>query len=129
MMVVVGKTSFIAREFLATQDRAYTTAVGHAELGKIKEIPNITCIINFAFAPELYNGIYHPDLDIDKKLAVFAAARGIHYVMMSSRKVYNTECQWDAREDALATGQDSYGKNKIRIEQELVQLLGSKLTI
>ena len=129
MIVVVGKTSFIAREFLATQDRAYTTAVGHAELGKIKDIPNITCIINFAFAPELYNGIYHPELDIDKKLAVFAAARGIHYVMMSSRKVYNAECQWGAREDALVAGQDSYGKNKILIEQELVQLLGSKLTI
>lgn len=129
MIVVVGKTSFIAREFLATQDRATITAVGHDELGKIKDIPNITSIINFAFAPELYNGTYQSELDIDRKLGVFTAARGIHYVMMSSRKVYNPECQWGAREDALATGQDSYGKNKIRIEQELVQLLGSKLTI
>ena len=129
MIVVVGKTSFIAREFLATQDGASTTSVGHAELEKIKNIPGITCIINFAFAPELYNGIYQPDLDIDKKLGVFAAAHGIHYVMMSSRKVYNADCQWGAREDALATGQDSYGKNKIRIEQELVHLLGTKLTI
>jgi len=129
MIVVVGKTSFIAREFLATQDRAATTAIGHAELGKIKDIPNITCIVNFAFAPELYNGVYQPEADIDRKLGAIAAERGIHYVMMSSRKVYSAECQWDAREDALATGQDSYGKNKIRIEQELVQLLGSKLTI
>jgi len=129
MMVVVGKTSFIAREFLATQDKAFTTAVGHTELGKIKHIPNITCIINFAFASDLYNGFYLPELDIDKKLAVFAAAHGIHYVMMSSRKVYSVEHQWGAREDALSTGQDNYGKNKIRIEQELSQLLGSKLTI
>ena len=129
MIVVVGETSFIAREFLATQDRAATVAVGHAELGNIKDIPDITCIINFAFAPELYIGTYQSELDIDRKLGVLAAARGIHYVMMSSRKVYNPEYQWGVREDALATGQDSYGKNKIRIEQELVQLLGSKLTI
>lgn len=129
MIVVVGKTSFIAREFLATQDSATITALGHAELGKIKDIPNITCIINFAFAPELYNGIYELELDIDRKLGAFAAARRIHYVMMSSRKVYNAECQWGAREDALVAGQDSYGKNKILIEQELVQLLGSRLTI
>jgi len=129
MIVVVGKTSFIAREFLATQDRAAVTAVGHAELGKFKDIPKITCIINFAYAPELYNGPYQPELDIDRKLGKFAATQGIHYVMMSSRKVYNADIQWGAREDALATGQDNYGKNKIRIEHELVQLLGSKLTI
>lgn len=129
MIVVIGKTSFIARQFLATHDRATTIAVGHAELGKVKNIPDITSIINFAFAPELYNGIYQSELDIDRKCGAIAAERGIHYVMMSSRKVYNDECQWNAREDALAKGQDSYGKNKIRIEQELVQLLGSRLTI
>ncbi|CAM8659895.1 WcaG Nucleoside-diphosphate-sugar epimerases [Oxalobacteraceae bacterium] len=129
MIVVVGKTSFIAREFLATQDRTIAAAIGHAELGKIKDIPNITCIVNFAFAPELYSGLYQPELDIDRKLGAFAATYRIHYVMISSRKVYDAEFQWGAREDALATGQDSYGKNKIRCEQELVQLLGSKLTI
>jgi UDP-glucose 4-epimerase len=129
MIVVIGKTSFIAKEFFATQDKASIIRLGHEELTRIEVIPDITCVVNFAFAPELYRGPYKPELDIDRKLAVFAATRGIHYVMISSRKVYSADYQWGAREDALATGQDDYGKNKIRIEQELLQLLGSRLTI
>ena len=129
MVVVVGNTSFIARKFLALQDSTTIVSVGYAELSKIKDINNITCIINFAYAPELYHGPYQSELDIDKKIGTFAATHGVHYVMMSSRKVYHPDCQWGAREDSLATGQDIYGKNKVRIEQYLSQLLGSKLTI
>lgn len=129
MILVVGRSSFIAREFLKTSDQVSIVSVRHFELEKIWNISNIDCIVNFAFAPGMYTDAYSPEIDVDRKLGAFAAARGIHYVMMSSRKVYGASVQWNAREEALVTGQDAYGRNKIRVEQILQEMLGSKLTI
>jgi dTDP-4-dehydrorhamnose reductase/UDP-glucose 4-epimerase len=49
--------------------------------------------------------------------------------MISSRRVYAREAQWNASETAAAPGLDAYGRNKARIESELRERLGERLTI
>jgi dTDP-4-dehydrorhamnose reductase/UDP-glucose 4-epimerase len=129
MILVVGKNSFISKEFLANYDQSLIYSISHTDIEKIKDLSNIDCVVNFAYSPNLYINTYTPEIDIDQKLAIFAAERGIHYVMISSRRVYKKSEQWGANEDSCATGLDVYGKNKILIEKNLERLLEPKLTI
>lgn len=104
-------------------------SIKYSELKKITNIQNVECIVNFSFAPEFYSKEYVPEFDVDRRIGEYAAIHKIHYVMISSRKVYDSVNQWNVCEDAALVGQDAYGRNKIIIEQQLQQLLGSKLTI
>ncbi len=129
MILVVGNNSFLAKEFLARAQGLLVRAVSHTEIDDEEVFRDISCIVNFSFSPALCEQHYVQSLDIDARLAHLAADSGAHYVMLSSRKVYQEAIQWGAREDAHATGADIYGQNKLRIEKELVAALGSRLTI
>jgi len=129
MIVLVGPSSFLAREFLKLSNGFPIVSLKHSEFSRIQDIPNVECVINFAFAPELYTQDYRTALDIDSKLGRYVAGKGIHYVMVSSRKVYSHDAQWNAREDSPAAGQDAYGRNKLLIEESLIKILGNNLTI
>lgn len=129
MVLVVGKNSFIAREFLSMMDPGMFRDISHRQLTH-EVLKGINCIINFAFAPEMHRDPYQEGLDIDLQLAkAIIDLPHIHYVMISSRKVYAASCQWNANEEDLVDGLDNYGKNKLRIERKLTELLGSRLTI
>lgn len=129
MILVVGHNSFLAREFLARSQGLPVRAIGHAEAVDARMLKNITCIVNFSFSPALYEQDYVYSLDIDARLARAVGDADVHYVMISSRKVYQEAIQWGAREDAHATGSDTYGRNKLRIETDLAKVLGDRLTI
>lgn len=129
MILIVGGNSFLAKEFLAASKGLSLTCIRHTEIDKLDTFNEVECIVNFSFAPTLYSSAYDLSLDIDSKLGAFAADHGIHYVMISSRKVYHQDAQWNAQEDSLATGLDVYGKNKLHIEKRLIKTLGTNLTI
>lgn len=129
MILIVGKHSYLAKEFLAANHSLPIRAIGHEGISDLANFDDVDCIVNFAFAPQLHSKAYDPALDIDTKLAIQAAARGIHYVMLSSRKVYPANLEWNAEESATVTGIDEYGRNKVRIEENLRDMLGARLTI
>ena len=104
-------------------------AVGYLDADNPEIYRNITCLVNFAFSPYLYEERYVESHDIDLRIALNASNLGIHYVMLSSRKVYQGAIQWGAREDLHVTGVDTYGSNKVFVESRLMRLLGDKLTI
>ena len=126
-VVVVGRGSFLAREFVARHGDVVAAALGHAEADK-RALAGASAVVNFSFAPELHRERYAEALDVDRRLAA-ALEPQAHYVMISSRRVYPAAGQWNAREDQPATGIDVYGANKARIERELQALLGSRLTV
>lgn len=128
MLLLVGGKSFIAREFIERSDRPLR-AVSHMEVTDADVWSDVDCVVNFAFSPLLHTQTYCPDEDIDLRLAEVARDRGCHYVMISSRRVYNREAQWGATESSLAMGADVYGANKVKIERNLAGLLGERLTI
>lgn len=128
-LVVVGRSSLLAREFAARHGDLVARTVGHAEARSEAAFAGARCIVNFAFAPALETQPYDRALDIDLHIAERAARHGVHYIMISSRRVYARESQWNATETMPAPGMDAYGRNKARIEAALRALLGERLTV
>jgi len=128
-LLVVGRNSLLAREFMERHGDLVARAVGHAQALEEAVFAGARCVVNFAFDPALEAQPYARALDIDLRIAGCAAARGLHYVMVSSRRVYAFDGQWNAAETAPAPGMDVYGSNKARIERELRALLGHRLTV
>jgi len=127
--IIVGQGSLLAREFAARHADIVLRAVRHGEAADPAVYEGARCVVNFAFAPGLETLAYEPALDIDLRVAQRAARRGMHYVMISSRRVYAAAAQWNAAESLPAPGMDAYGRNKARIEGEMQAQLGERLTI
>ncbi len=128
-LLVIGRNSHLAREFMARHPDLPLRAIGHGEVDDPAHYDGVASAVNFAFAPALHDGPYDVALDIDARVARHAAARGIHYVMLSSRRVYQAGLQWNAAEDAEVAGLDTYGRNKLRVERDLRVAMGDRLTI
>lgn len=128
-LIVVGRNSLLAREFTARHGGAVRRVLGHAQAGEDAAYEGAACVVNFAFAPALEADDYDASLDVDLRIAERAAVRGLHFIMISSRRVYAAEAQWNADESRPAPGMDAYGRNKAHIEKELRARLGDRLTV
>lgn len=128
-VLVIGRNSHLAREFMARHADLPLRAIGHGEADDPIHYDGVACAVNFAFAPGLHDRPYEEALDVDARAAGRAAARGIHYVMLSSRRVYQAGLQWNAAEGADVAGLDAYGRNKLRVERGLQAAMGERLTI
>ena len=129
VVLVVGSGSFLAREFVSSSSGLAIRAVRHDAYLDASIFDNVACVVNFAFHPSFHVTDYGSDRDIDLCWARNAVQRSLHYVMLSSRRVYDKEVQWHARESDPASGLDIYGKNKVIVEKALQVLLGDHLTI
>jgi hypothetical protein len=73
---------------------------------------------------------YDEDHDLDLRWARLARQADLHYVMLSSRKVYAEDEQFGACEESKVVGLDAYGRNKVETEKRLRDTLPpGKLTI
>ena len=128
-LVLIGRNSLLAREFAARHAGLVRRVLGHAQAGDAAAYEGAHCVVNFAFAPALEAQPYDAAQDVDLRIAELAAARGLHYVMLSSRRVYAADAQWNAKEAQPAPGMDAYGRNKARIEALLRERLDGRLTV
>jgi dTDP-4-dehydrorhamnose reductase/UDP-glucose 4-epimerase len=127
-VLVVGHHSFIARHFVAAWEHQIS-AVGHDAIDRSDLLDGIDRAISFARHPLLGSEGYRPaTMDPDLRLAERVAGRGIHYVMLSSRKVYAPSGR-PLAETAPTGPQDRYGQHKLAIEGALRERLGARLTI
>jgi dTDP-4-dehydrorhamnose reductase/UDP-glucose 4-epimerase len=107
---------------------SWRTASARAPL-QGSDLDGIDTVINFALTQEYRMSDYDESHDIDLRLARAVADRPIRYILLSSRKVYAMEGQFNASEDGPIEPQGHYGLNKYRTEQLLTDLLGDRLTI
>lgn len=128
-ILIVGKSSVLGKAFSAKNADLSIRQVGHNQIDQAGLFEGVDVVVNFAFAPDFFVQPYSDACDIDLRIAEHAARYSTHYIMVSSRKVYAPEAQWDACEDSPVIGIDHYGRNKLRIEEKLIQKLGDKLTI
>lgn len=128
-LLVIGRRSWLAREFLSRHGDLAPRAIRHDEVDEPAHYEGIASVVNFAFHPALHEGPYEAALDVDARAARHAAGRGARYVMVSSRRVYARAAQWNAVEDSDSSGLDAYGRNKARVEAGLRDLLGARLTV
>ncbi|MEJ0024603.1 MAG: NAD(P)-dependent oxidoreductase [Rhizomicrobium sp.] len=118
-LVLVGRTSFLAGYVsqAAASEGVETLWLGRSEDMSAHLRPGDR-VVNFAISPGYQSGPYSEDADCDLSVARQAVRCGARVVMLSTRRVYPAEARWNAREDALATGDEThYGRNKARTEQ------------
>ena len=130
-VVVVGKTSFLARsirERLGDNGWRYLT---HEEAVEDESwINSASCVINFAFHPDLKVDPYRESLDFDLELARMIRDRPIHYIMSSSRLVYGHDPQnFNLSENHPVHPEGVYGRNKLVTERNLLLALRDRLTV
>ncbi len=90
----------------------------------------LDCLINCSFDPRLNSEPYDESCDTDLRWARVAARADVHFVMLSSRKVYAEHEQFGAREDSRILGLDAYGRNKVETEKRLRDIVpDERLTI
>ena len=128
-ILVIGRSSILAKGFVAQNPDLLIRQVGHDDIDEPGLFDGVKVLINFAFAPEFYLQPYTRLYDIDLRIAERIAHHSIHYIMISSRKVYSPEAQWNAAEISMTSGMDVYGRNKVEIESALNRILGSSLTV
>jgi dTDP-4-dehydrorhamnose reductase/UDP-glucose 4-epimerase len=128
-ILVVGRGSFLARGFAGVAGRPACRFVSHSELGDPGVFEGVGRIVNFALDPRWRAEDCPPEADLDLHLGRVAADRGLGYVMLSTRKVYRADRQWDADEDAPLGPADAYGRNKLASERRLGEILGDRLLV
>lgn len=127
-VLVIGKTSFLARRFLALSTRDDCVAVSHNDVDRPGLFDGVDVVVNFAFDPRMRSDPYASEHDFDNSLAerIPPATR---LIMLSSRMVYGTEQARGASEEMEPVGLNLYGKNKLVTERRLRERLGGRVTI
>ncbi len=130
-LLVIGKNSFLARRFLQlTLLNKQLITLSHHEFEDFCNYENITTILNFAIHPNYFTSSYNETNDFELKVAKMAAKKKIHYIMISSRMVYQpTSPGTLLTEESSLQPVTTYGKNKLITEKHLQELLGNQLTI
>lgn len=133
-ILVVGRNSVLAGAFAACPARPACRFVSHGDLADPSVFDGIRTVVNFALNPDTRRAPYDPAADADLTVGRAAADRGLGFVLMSTRKVYDPAVlaafgSGGAAEDAPLGPTDHYGANKLRTEEALRALLGERLTV
>lgn len=129
-VLLVGKNSFLAREVLGIQsDDLFLDAVSHsAGLASVDAV-SYDAVINMAYDPWFMRQLYQEQIDFDLAVAKRVAKSRAHFVMMSTRRVYGAAAPFHITEECHPEPTEHYGRNKLRSENAVRDLLGSRCTI
>lgn len=128
MTVVVGKSSFLAREMAKNIASSGWLFLSHGEaLAQPGWLDEATVVVNFAFSPRFKKQAYDTQSDVDSFLAKMIGARPVHYIMMSSRMVYGQTDKGLGLTEAQPTQPSNpYGESKLLVERSLESILGAE---
>lgn len=127
-ILVFARNSFLARQVISALPAGACVPVSHDAVERTDLLDGIATVISFALSPDLRRDDYDLDGDPDVRLAQRIGERPIRHVMLSTRKVYAPSARPLSERDPLRPS-DAYGRNKLRIEQRLRDLLGDRLTV
>jgi len=128
-LLLLGKNSFIAQHLLAILSPERVIAKSHGDLNDPTLLDGIDIVLNCARHPNSNRDDYpFEQLDPDLLIAKRIGERDIPMIMLSSRKVYASS-DGPLREQSLLSPSDAYGRNKLRAEQAVDDILGERLTI
>ena len=128
-LLVVGRTSFLARHTLAALGERPARAVSHDQLDDPRLLDGVGCAVSFAKHPGIHRDGYDLERDDpDVRLARRIGERPVRFLMLSSRKVY-APAERPLHETMPLGPTDAYGRNKLAVEQRLRALLGERLVV
>jgi len=121
--LIVGKNSFIAKT--AYQNINDAEKISYGDIDKVN-LNEYNTILNCAITNEYRTEVYDEEKDLDIQLARIAEQYGMHYVMISTRKVYGTSNDLKTYdEESELNPNDRYGENKLISEYKIMDLMES----
>ncbi len=124
--LVIGKTSFIAKELAKLED---FDIVGYNNIHHV-DFSKYDCVVNCALNPTFKTQPYDQEKDVDYQMAKLSYESGCNYVMLSTRKVYGSYA--DLRtftEESQTNPFDFYSENKLISEYKIQKEFGDKSVI
>jgi dTDP-4-dehydrorhamnose reductase len=122
-VLVVGENSFIAKHLL-TFDRISCYNFNSVNLSQYNTV--INCALNPLYKTEIYKENYDVDLDVGKK----TCDSGLHYIMLSTSKVYGNSNELKIyNEEDVCFPYDYYSENKLITEKKILQNYSQQVTI
>ena len=116
---IVGGSSFTAKTLIARAGNEHARVFDARKVPTDGDLDGLDCLINCAFNPRMNSEPYDESQDLDVQWARLAAKNDVHFIMLSSRRVYAEEEQFGAREESKTVGIDGYGRNKLETEKRL----------
>lgn len=129
-VLLIGQNSLLARatRAISSLDLLIDSVSHSTPLSEIA-FDAYDVVLNMAYAPSYMRASYEEATDFDLKVAQHVAASNSFYVMISTRRVYGPAEAFSLTEDRIPSPVDHYGRNKLRTETTVQQLLGSRCTI
>lgn len=126
--MAVGAGSFLLRS-LGAAGIAFDRVVAHDAAGGDEIFDGMDCLVNFALDPRVKAVPHGPELDFDAALARRIARRPMHYVMLSTRRVYGEGGGFAIPESRAPAPADAYGRSRAATEAAILDILDGRATI
>lgn len=123
-ILVVGKNSFLGQNFLQGPHKHNCFKISHRELSSTFSTPNnFDVVVNFSISPSVYNKNYNLDFDTNVFIAnAIKSQKHRRLILISTRQVYGVQKHQTEQSPTLPVNQ--YGYNKLRVENEVIKILG-----
>lgn len=124
--LVVGENSFIAQNI---EDIFNFDKCSYNEFSKI-DLSGYDFVLNCALNPLYKISPYDTTIDVDYEVGRRAYESGLHYVMLSTSKVYGQSDELKVYdENSQVNPFDHYSENKLITEEKLLKEFGDAVTI
>jgi dTDP-4-dehydrorhamnose reductase len=118
--LIIGKNSFIGKCAYSSINNA--EKISYQDIDKVN-LKDYNVILNCSMMDEYRSSVYNDNIDVDIKLARIAEKAKIHYIMISTRKVYgisNSLAKYNERSHLNPS--DRYSENKLITEYKIKEL-------
>ena len=127
-LLIIGKNSILCKLFLENTQIRDFKIYSRKEIQKI-HFKNFTHVINFSFNPALKKNKYNKNLDFDLKLSKIVSKYKIIYIFISTRFVYSGIDSVFSEKIKKLKPQNTYGKNKLIIENKIKKIIPKRYLI
>lgn len=123
-ILVVGKNSFLGQNFLQGPLKNHCLKISHSELkSTFSSLNNFDVVVNFSILPSTYHQNYNIDIDTNVLIAkAIKSQKKSRLILISTRQVYGLEKFQTEKSQTIPVSQ--YGYNKLRVENEVINILG-----
>jgi dTDP-4-dehydrorhamnose reductase len=118
--LIIGKNSFIGKCAYSNINNA--EKISYQDIDKVN-LKDYNVILNCSMMDDYRSSVYTENIDVDIKLARIAEKAKIHYIMISTRKVYgisNSLARYNERSQLNPS--DRYSENKLITEYKIKEL-------
>ncbi len=128
-IALIGRTSYLSQEYRRQYEGLQDLDIIESREIESADLSSYDVVVNFAIHPSFKNEPYCRQTDVDATVAGLLVNCRAHFIMLSSRTVYDHDVAYGARETDAVIGANQYGANKAESEGRIIELLGERCSI